>query len=197
MDEGKGKIPRCAWVPMDDALYVEYHDREWGTPVHDDRILFEFLILEGAQAGLSWKTVLHKRQNYRDAFDGFDPEAVAGYGQDRIARLLENPGIIRNRLKINAAVANAKSFLRVREEFGTFDRYLWEFVHGKPLVNRWKAIADVPAKTTQSDRLSRDLSGRGFKFVGSTICYSFMQATGLVNDHTMDCFRFRELTGKS
>lgn len=194
----KGKdIERCAWVPLNDPVYVEYHDREWGTPIHDDRMLLEFLILEGAQAGLSWKTVLHKRPEYRIAFDGFEPETVAQYGQREIAKLLENTGIIRNRLKINAAITNAKSFLKVKEEFGSFDRHIWGFVNGKPVVNRWVSVKDIPAKTPLSDGMSKDLLKRGFKFVGSTICYSFMQATGLINDHTRNCFRLEELAGSA
>lgn len=188
---------RCAWVPLNDPLYVEYHDREWGTPVHDDNKLFEFLILEGAQAGLSWKTILHKRENYRIAFGGFDPEIVASYSDGEYERLLRDTGIVRNRLKINAAIVNAGAFLRIREEFGTFDSYAWAFVNGKPVVNRWPSIKDVPAKTEISDRMSKDLIKRGFKFVGSTICYSFMQAVGMVNDHTMGCFRFTELSSKN
>ena len=184
---------RCAWVPLNDPLYLEYHDSEWGVPIHDDRILFEFLVLEGAQAGLSWKTILHKRQAYRTAFNGFQPEIVSKYGETDIERLMGNQGIVRNRLKINAAVINARAFLNVRKEFGSFDRYIWDFVGGRPLVNSWKSVKDIPAKTALSDRISRDLSERGFKFVGSTICYSFLQATGLINDHTTDCFRFAEL----
>lgn len=188
-------LQRCSWIPLNDPPYVEYHDREWGTPVHDDRMLFEFLVLEGSQAGLSWKTILHKRLNYRVSFDFFQPEIVAQYGQEKIDGLMEDSGIIRNRLKINAAVANAKAFLKVREEFGSFDRYIWKFVEGRPIVNKWASAEDIPAKTPLSDRLSKELAGRGFKFVGSTICYSFMQATGLVNDHTKDCFRLGELIG--
>ncbi|MBN1196641.1 MAG: DNA-3-methyladenine glycosylase I [Candidatus Aminicenantes bacterium] len=184
---------RCAWVPPDNPLYVTYHDREWGVPVHDDRLLFEFLVLEGAQAGLSWLTVLRKREHYREAFDGFDPERVAGFDDARIQRLLQNPGIIRNRLKVRAAVSNARAFLNVQEEFGTFSRFIWQFVDGRPIINAWKTIADVPASTSLSDAISRELKRRGFKFVGSTIVYAHMQATGMVNDHTVDCFRYREL----
>lgn len=193
MNSGDRVVKRCAWVPLDDPLYVEYHDVEWGTPVHEDRLLFEFLILEGAQAGLSWKTILYKRQGYREAFDMFQPDLIANYTPGKIENLLQNPGIIRNRLKVNAAVANANAFLRVRDEFESFDRYLWQFVDGEPVVNRRLSISDIPAKTHLSDILSRDLSRRGFKFVGSTICYSFMQAVGVINDHTTDCFRFSEL----
>ena len=186
-------LTRCTWVPLNDTLYTEYHDLEWGMPVHDDKLLFEFLILEGAQAGLSWKTILHKRQAYRTAFDGFIPEIVSSYGESEKRRLLENNGIVRNRLKINAAIINAGAFLNVMKEFGSFDTYIWNFVEGKPVVNKWKSVKDIPAKTDLSDKVSKDLLKRGFKFVGSTICYSFMQATGLINDHTTDCFRFSQL----
>ncbi len=174
---------------------IEYHDREWGVPVHDDRDLFEFLILEGAQAGLSWSTVLKKRQRYREVFDGFEPTKVARYGEHKIARLLADPGIIRNRLKVHSAVRNARTFLQVQKEFGSFDAYLWRFVDGRPRVNRWERQRDIPAQTPESDELSRDLKKRGFNFVGSTICYAFMQAVGMVNDHTAGCFRHRELGG--
>jgi DNA-3-methyladenine glycosylase I len=172
---------------------VAYHDTEWGVPVHDDRVLFEFLILEGAQAGLSWITILKKRAAYRAAFDAFDPRKVARYDEARIALLLANEGIVRNRLKIRAAVQNAQSFLAVQKEFGTFDQYIWQFTGGRPLQNRWKGHEQMPAKTAQSDAMSKDLAKRGFKFVGSTICYAFMQATGMVNDHLISCFRYREL----
>jgi DNA-3-methyladenine glycosylase I len=172
---------------------VAYHDTEWGVPVHDDRVLFEFLILEGAQAGLSWITILKKRAAYRAAFDRFDPRKVARYDEARIALLLANDGIVRNRLKIRAAVQNAQSFLAVENEFGTFDQYIWQFTGGRPLQNRWKEHRQMPAKTAQSDAMSKDLAKRGFKFVGSTICYAFMQATGMVNDHLTSCFRYREL----
>ena len=172
---------------------VEYHDREWGVPVHDDRTLFEFLILEGAQAGLSWLTVLKKRHRYREVFDGFEPGKIARYGEGKIARLLADPGIIRNRLKIHSAVRNARAFLELQVEFGSFDAYLWRFVGGRPRVNGWKRLGDLPARTPESDDLSRELKKRGFNFVGSTICYAFMQAVGMVNDHTVACFRFREL----
>lgn len=188
-------MERCAWVPSGDPLYLDYHDREWGVPVHDDRKLFEFILLEGAQAGLSWKTILYRRDNYRAAFDDFDPMVVSGYGQEKTDSLLSDSGIIRNRLKINSAVQNAKSFLSVREEFGSFDSYAWEFVGGNPLVGGWREISQIPARTELSDKFSKDLKKRGFKFVGSTIIYSFMQAVGLVNDHTTDCFRFSEITG--
>ena len=171
----------------------QYHDKEWGVPVHDDRLLFEFLILEGAQAGLSWSTILKKREGYREAFDHFDAEVIARYTDQKRNELLANPAIIRNRLKIDAAITNAKAFLKVRDEFGSFDRYLWRFVNGRTLHNRWTRLAELPANTAESEAMSRDLKKRGFKFVGSTICYAFMQATGLVNDHTIDCFRYKEL----
>jgi len=192
MPPPSGRVTRCAWAR--DALSIQYHDREWGVPLHDDRALFEFLILEGAQAGLSWSTILSKRPAYRAAFDRFDPRKVARYGEEKIAALLENPGIVRNRLKVRAAVRNAQAFLAVQKEFGSFDAYVWQFVGGRPLENRWRRIEDVPARTAQSDALSRDLAKRGFSFVGSTICYAFMQATGLVNDHAVNCFRRKELT---
>jgi len=183
---------RCDWSGKD-PLYVKYHDREWGVPVHDDRLLFEMLILEGAQAGLSWLTILRKREAFREAFDRFDPSRVAEYDGRKIRELLRNPGIIRNRLKIQAAVQNARAFLRVAEEFGSFDRYVWRFVGGKPIQNRRARLRDIPARTEESDTLSRDLKQRGFKFVGSTICYAFMQAVGMVNDHGVECFRHKEL----
>jgi DNA-3-methyladenine glycosylase I len=183
--------PRCPWAKGD--LYVRYHDKEWGVPVHDDRKLFEFLILEGAQAGLSWETILKKRESYRTAFAGFDPEAVARYGEAEKARLLADPGIVRNRLKVESAVANAKAFLAVREEFGSFDAHVWRFVDGEPRRNAWEALKDVPARTAESDVMSKDLKRRGFKFVGSTICYAMMQAVGMVNDHLVGCFRHAEL----
>jgi DNA-3-methyladenine glycosylase I len=169
---------------------IRYHDEEWGVPLHDDRALFEFLILEGAQAGLSWKTILQKRENYRKAFDQFDAAKVARYSDARIAKLLANPGIVRNRLKIRAAVQNAKAFLAVQREFGSFDAYIWQFTDGRTKRNRWRTPAQVPAKTEESDRMSKDLTKRGFKFVGSTICYAFMQATGMVNDHAVNCCRY-------
>lgn len=180
---------RCAWV-SNDPLYINYHDTEWGVPVHDDRIIFEFLVLEGAQAGLSWYTILSKRENYRRAFDYFDPEKVARYDEAKIAELLANPGIVRNRLKIRSAVTNARAFLEVRDAFGSFDQYIWQFVGGRTRQNAWASLAEIPAKTPESDELSKDLIRRGFKFVGSTICYAHMQATGMVNDHTIDCFRY-------
>jgi DNA-3-methyladenine glycosylase I len=185
-------LKRCSWSG-DDPLYVEYHDKEWGVPVHDDRKLFEFLILEGMQAGLSWITILRKRENFRRAFAGFDPEKVARFGKRDIARLMADAGIIRHEGKILAAVTNAQAFLRVREELGSFDKYLWQFVGGEPRINRRRSMKDVPATTLESDAMSRDLKKRGFKFVGSTICYAHMQATGMVNDHVTSCFRFREL----
>jgi DNA-3-methyladenine glycosylase I len=172
---------------------IDYHDREWGVPLHDDRRLFEFLILEGAQAGLSWQTILRKRENYRTAFDGFDPAKVARYDAKRVAKLMANDGIVRNRLKVSGAVKNARAFLKVAEEFGSFDRYIWEFVGGKPIINRWLAGARPPATSVESDVLSKDLRRRGFTFVGSTICYAMMQAVGMVNDHEARCFRYKEL----
>ena len=182
-------MPRCAWATTEPA--ITYHDKEWGVPVHDDRVLFEFLILEGAQAGLSWNTILKKRENYRKALDGFRPEKIGRYGKRDVQRLLRNDGIVRNRLKIAATIENAKRFLEVRKEFGTFDAYLWTFVGGEPIQNPWRTLADVPARTAESDAMSRDLLRRGFKFVGSTICYAFMQATGMVNDHLVTCPRPR------
>jgi DNA-3-methyladenine glycosylase I len=184
---------RCAWVSSDDPLYVAYHDQEWGVPAHEDRTLFEFIILEGFQAGLSWRTILRKRQNFYEAFDAFDPKRIAHYDEQKIAELLSNPGIIRNRLKVNAAVTNARAFLAICDEFGSFDAYMWKFVGGKPIVNRWQTIDEIPAKTPESDAMSKELLSRGFKFVGSTICYAHMQATGMVNDHTTDCFRYAEI----
>ena len=184
-------IQRCPWARTE--LYVEYHDREWGVPVHDDRTLFEFLILEGAQAGLSWETILKKREHYREAFDDFDPAVVSNYGAKKLKQLMANPGIIRNRLKIESAIQNARAFLAVQREFGDFDAYVWHFVGGKPKRNRWKSFTQVPARTTESDALSKDLRQRGFKFVGSTICYALMQAVGMVNDHLVACFRHAEL----
>ena len=184
-------LTRCAWATT--ALGIAYHDAEWGVPVHDDHVLFEFLILEGAQAGLSWETILKKREAYRDAFAGFDPARVARFNPPRVERLLQNAGIVRNRLKVLSAVTNAKAFLAIQEEFGSFDAYVWQFVGGAPIVNRRQRSGQLPARTEESDRLSRDLLKRGFKFVGSTICYAFMQAVGMVNDHTIDCFRFENL----
>ena len=186
-------MPRCAWATTEPA--ITYHDEEWGVPVHDDRVLFEFLILEGAQAGLSWNTILKKRETYRKAFDGFRPEKIARYNKRDVQRLLRNDGIVRNRLKIAATIENAKKFREVRKEFGSFDAYLWSFVGGRPIQNRRRTLADVPSRTTESDVMSRDLLRRGFKFVGSTICYAFMQATGMVNDHLVTCPRHAELGG--
>lgn len=184
---------RCKWALGGGLLDLEYHDTEWGTPLHDDQRLFEFLILEGAQAGLSWSTILNKREGYRKAFSNFDPEKVARYGAERIQRLLGNSAIVRNRLKVGSAVTNARAYLKVRDEFGSFDKYVWQFVDGKPLQNRWTRHGDVPANTQRSDTMSKDMKARGFKFVGTTICYAFMQATGMVNDHVTDCFRYREV----
>jgi DNA-3-methyladenine glycosylase I len=178
---------RCAWAQSE--LMIRYHDEEWGVPVHDDAKLFEFLILEGAQAGLSWETILNKRENYRAAFDGFDARKIARYDSRKKAQLLKNPGIVRNRLKIDSTVRNAKALLRVQEEFGSFDRYVWQFVDGRPRVNSWKAKSRIPARTAQSDEMSKALKKQGFNFVGSTICYAFMQAVGMVNDHIVQCFR--------
>jgi DNA-3-methyladenine glycosylase I len=185
-------MDRCPWAKTD--LYVLYHDTEWGVPVHDDRLLFEFLILEGAQAGLSWETILKKREDYREAFDQFEPAVVAKYGQKKRKSLLSNAGIVRNRLKIEAAIQNAKMFLAVQDKFGTFDEYIWGFVGNVPRQNAWKSITDVPAKAPESDAMSQDLKRRGFKFVGSTICYAFMQAVGMVNDHLVKCFRHAQLS---
>lgn len=186
--------PRCPWCEKDD-LYRRYHDEQWGAPVHDDRLLFEFLVLEGAQAGLSWHTILRKREGYRRAFGGFAPELVAGYGEADVARLLADASIVRNRLKIAAAITNARAFLKVQEQFGSFDAYIWGFVGGAPIQNRWAGLAEVPPRTPLSDAISRDLKTRGFTFVGSTIVYAHMQATGMVNDHLTSCFRHRELGG--
>jgi DNA-3-methyladenine glycosylase I len=185
---------RCPWAQGEQ--YIEYHDSEWGVPIHEDRLLFEFLILEGAQAGLSWVTILKKRENYRVAFDRFDPAVIAKYGQKTVDSLLADAGIVRNRLKIASAIDNARAFLKVQEEFGTFDAYIWQFVGGLPQQNSWKSLRDVPAKTAESDAMSKDLKRRGFRFVGSTICYAFMQAVGMVNDHLTDCFRHAELQQK-
>ena len=183
---------RCKWCG-DDSLYIKYHDEEWGVPVHDDQKLFEMLILEGAQAGLSWITVLKKRENYRQAFNNFDALKISRYSETKIEKLLQNPGIIRNKLKVKAAVTNAKAFLKVQKEFESFDKYIWQFVDHKPIVNKFEKLSEIPAKTEISDKMSKDLKKRGFKFVGSTICYAFMQACGMVNDHTTDCFRYKEL----
>lgn len=189
-------LARCPWVDLGKPDYVDYHDQEWGVPAHDDRLLFEFLTLESAQAGLSWYTVLRKRESYRAAFASFDPEKVAKYGRRKVESLLRNSGIIRNRKKIEAAINNARRFLEVQEEFGSFDVYIWRFVNSKPIVHRLKALKDYPATTPESDTLSKDLKQRGFKFVGSTICYAHMQATGMVNDHSLDCFRRGEVMEK-
>lgn len=185
-------LKRCAWVGSD-PLYVAYHDEEWGVPVHDDRLLFEFLLLEGAQAGLSWSTILRKRQNYRLAFDYFDPEKVAAYGEAKVQALLADAGIVRNRLKIAAAIQNAQAFIKVQQAFGSFDAYIWGFVDGKPILNTWQHLSEIPAQTELSARISKDLLQRGFRFVGPTIVYAHMQATGMVNDHTVDCFRYTQL----
>ena len=186
-------LKRCPWVDLTKPDYVAYHDNEWGVPIHDDRLLFEFLTLESAQAGLSWYTVLHKRENYRRAFEQFDPKKVARYTERRVTTLLSNPGIIRNRLKILAAINNARNFLEVQKEFGTFDAYIWQFVKGTPMVSRFRTMEACPVTTPESDALSKDLRKRGFTFVGSTICYAHMQATGMVNDHAIDCFRRQEI----
>lgn len=184
-------MKRCEWARND--LAIEYHDEEWGVPLHNDRLLFEFLILEGAQAGLSWDTVLAKRENYREAFDNFDAKKIAKYGDKKKEELLQNVGIIRNRLKIKSAIQNANAYLKVKEEFGTFEKYIWSFVDGKPIVNKFKKLEEIPAKTEISDTMSKDLKMRDFNFVGSTICYAFMQATGMVNDHVASCFRYDEV----
>ncbi|MGC1484897.1 MAG: DNA-3-methyladenine glycosylase I [Candidatus Acidiferrum sp.] len=184
-------VKRCHWATSE--LNIPYHDEEWGVPAHDDRLLFELVILEGAQAGLSWDTVLKKRARYREVFDGFDVEKIARYDKRKVRELLKDAGIIRNKLKIAATISNAQAFLKVQEEFGSFDAYIWRFVGGQPRQNAWKTHKRVPAKTTESDAMSRDLQTRGFRFVGSTICYAFMQATGMVNDHLVDCFRYTEL----
>jgi len=183
------ELSRCAWATTESS--IRYHDTEWGVPVHDDRLLFEFLILEGAQAGLSWQTILNKRENYREAFANFEPEKVARFSEKKAAQLLQNPGIVRNRLKIASTITNAKAFLKVQEEFDSFDAYLWRFVDGKPIVNHRKSLKELPARTDVSDALSKDLLKRGFKFVGSTICYANMQAIGMVNDHLVTCFRHK------
>ncbi len=184
---------RCDWGFKDDALMLRYHDTEWGVPLHDDKSIFEFLVLEGMQAGLSWQTVLRKRENFRKAFDGFDPRKVAKYDARKVKSLLGDAGIIRNRLKIVAAISNAKAFLRVKGEFGSFDKYIWGFTGGRPIRNKWSTIKQIPATSRESDSMSMDLKARGFKFVGSTICYAHMQATGMVNDHLVSCFRYRQV----
>lgn len=195
INAGTESVSRCSWASNE--FNIPYHDEEWGVPVHDDRRLFEMLILEGAQAGLSWDTVLKKRARYREVFDGFEPAIVARYDARKVKALLADPGIIRNRLKIAATIDNARAFLAVQREFGSFDAYVWQFVGGKPKRNAWKALRRLPAKTAESDALSKDLQARGFRFVGSTICYAFMQAVGMVNDHFVDCFRYREVQDDS
>lgn len=185
-------ITRCEWVWYD-PLLIEYHDKEWGVPVHEDRLLFEFLVLDAFQAGLSWSIILKKRENFRRAFRDFDPFKIAKFDESKVDRLLQDSGIIRNKLKIQSAIANAKSFLEVRKEFGSFDKYIWQFVNYRTIQNRWKSIKDLPANTEESDLMSKDLKKRGFRFVGSTICYAFMQAAGMVNDHVINCFRYKEL----
>jgi len=185
---------RCEWANSN-PLETKYHDEEWGVPVHDDRLLFEMLILEGAQAGLSWNTILKKRQGYREAFEGFEVEKVARYSEQKIAELLENPSIVRNKLKVNATVVNAKRVLEIQQAYGSFDAYIWSFVDGKPIQNQWQQLSDVPVKTERSDKMSKALKQKGFKFIGSTTCYAFMQATGMVNDHVMSCFRYSEMKG--
>jgi DNA-3-methyladenine glycosylase I len=186
-------LTRCFWASSNDPLYQAYHDQEWGVPVHDDRLLFEFLILEGAQAGLSWYTILRKRPNYHLAFDDFDPQKIAQYDEQKVSELLQNPGIIRNRLKITATIRNAQAFLQIQHEFGSFDAYMWQFVGGKPIINAWTTGHEIPAETDISRQMSKDLLHRGFRFVGPTICYAHMQAVGMVNDHTTDCFRYQEI----
>jgi DNA-3-methyladenine glycosylase I len=188
---------RCPWVDLTKPDYIDYHDREWGVPVKDDLLWFEFLVLESAQAGLSWYTILRKRENYRAAFDQFDPVKIAQYNAEKIEALLTNPGIIRNRLKVLATVNNAQRFLEIQESFGSFDAYIWRFVEGKPIVNRFRELTDYPTTSKESDALSKDLKQRGFKFLGSTICYAHMQATGMVNDHALDCFRRQEIIEKT
>ncbi|MGO9482642.1 MAG: DNA-3-methyladenine glycosylase I [Candidatus Kryptoniota bacterium] len=186
------ELTRCPW-PTDDSMMIEYHDKEWGVPIHDDRKIFEFLVLEGMQAGLSWSTILHKRENFRKAFDNFDVEKIAKYDSRKIRRLLSDAGIIRNRLKLQAAVNNARQFIKVQEEFGSFDKYVWQFVDGHPIVNARETLKHLPARTNESDKMSKALKERGFKFVGTTICYAHMQAAGMVNDHMVNCFRYADL----
>ena len=188
-------MKRCDWANRSE-LEQSYHDNEWGMEIHDDRTLFEFLVLEGAQAGLSWSTILRKREGYRKAFDNFDARKISSYSENAVSRLLTNSEIIRNRLKINATITNARAFLQVQREFGSFDNYIWQFVHGRPIQNSWKKMTDIPSSTPESDAMSKDLMKRGFKFVGTTICYAFMQAVGMVNDHVVDCFRYKELRNK-
>lgn len=193
MDE----LERCGWSSLEEPLYRDYHDKEWGVPVHDDRTIFEFLVLEGAQAGLSWWTILRKRENFRRAFDGFDPRKISRYDQKKVGRLLEDPGIVRNRLKINSVIQNARAFLAAQREYGSFDSYIWRFVGGRPKINRWRTLGEIPAITVEAEAMSRDLAKRGFRFVGPIICYAHMQATGMVNDHVTGCFRYPELGGRS
>jgi DNA-3-methyladenine glycosylase I len=188
-------MKRCDWANRSE-LEQSYHDHEWGVEIHDDRTLFEFLVLEGAQAGLSWSTILRKREGYRRAFDHFDARKITKYSESTVSRLLTNSEIIRNRLKINATITNARAFLQVQKEFGSFDRYIWQFVNGKPIQNSWRKMTDIPSTTPESDAMSKDLQKRGFKFIGPTICYAFMQAVGMVNDHVVDCFRYKELKNK-
>ena len=188
-------MKRCEWANKNE-LERSYHDQEWGVAIHDDRSLFEFLILEGAQAGLSWSTILRKREGYRKAFDNFDARKISQYSGADVSRLLVNPEIIRNRLKINATITNARAFLRVQKEFGSFDRYIWQFVNGRPIQNSWRKMTDIPSSSPESEAMSKDLQKRGFKFIGATICYAFMQAVGMVNDHVVDCFRYKELKNK-
>lgn len=193
-DKRKREVKRCPWASdKSGPLYVKYHDEEWGVPVHDDRVHFEFIVLDGAQAGLSWSTILNKRENYRRAFAGFDPAKVAKFGKRRVERLLQDRGIVRNRLKVEAAVQNARAFLRIQKEFGSFDKYIWSFVGGKTRHNRWTRVRQIPAETPESRAMSKDLKQRGFRFVGPTICYAYMQAAGMVNDHLVDCFRHRQV----
>lgn len=180
---------RCSWAEGN-QLEKDYHDTEWGVPVHDDKVLFEFLILEGAQAGLSWSTILNKREGYRDALDDFDVHKISIYGEDKIVELLGNPGIVRNKLKVNSTISNARLFIEIQKEFGSFDKYIWQFVGGKPIINKWELVSQVPVSTPESDAMSKDLKKRGFKFIGTTICYAYMQAMGMVNDHATDCFRY-------
>ena len=190
--ENQEVLNRCEW-PSDDALMLEYHDKEWGTPVHDDQKWFEYIVLDAFQAGLSWRTVLHKRENFRKAFDGFDPSTIASYEEEKIQSLLQDAGIIRNKLKIRSTVTNAQAFLKVQKEFGSFDNYIWGFTKGETIQNSWKSMQNIPAKTALSDEISKSLLSLGFKFVGSTIVYSFLQAAGVVNDHVCDCFRYKDL----
>lgn len=184
---------RCEWVPLNNEIYLKYHDEEWGFPLHDDRKLFEFLLLDGAQAGLSWSTILNKRENYKKAFDNFEAEKIVKYDESKIKELLSNKGIIRNKLKIQSAIKNAKAFLKIKEEFGSFDEYIWQFTGGITIKNKWKLVKEIPSETKESKAMSKDLKKRDFTFVGPTICYAFMQASGMVNDHTIDCFRYNEV----